>query len=170
MGICSSCEATTVAAATSTAKLVLRDGKLQEFAWPVKAAHVLQDGDAADCFLCSADDMEFDDFVAPVGGDDELQPGQLYFLLPLSMLRRRLSPDEMAALAVKASAALMGDCRCQGGAAPAGGLLFPDASEEKPGGPVAVPEQQRRRRRGAAAKRGRGRGRDFEPELSGIAE
>ncbi|WOK92238.1 hypothetical protein Cni_G00929 [Canna indica] len=163
MGICSSYDATAVAAASgATAKLVLQDGKLQEFARPVKAAHVLQKDPA--CFVCSADDMEFDDFVAPVNAEDELQPGQLYFLLPVSMLRRRLHADEIAALAVKASAALMGSgsgchCQCRKGCA-GQHLVFPDA---------AAPEQRRSRRR-PGSRRGGGKGRDFKSGLSGIPE
>ncbi|KAJ8460672.1 hypothetical protein OPV22_033598 [Ensete ventricosum] len=165
MGICSSCDATTVVAATATAKLVLQDGKLQEFARPVKAFHVLQKD--PNCFVCSADDMEFDDFVSPVNADDELQPGQLYFLLPVSMLRRPLHAEEMAALAVKASAALMdsGGYHCRGG--PVGRLVFPDASA---GGIRSAVAPAARRRRGPSSKRQGGKGRDFKSELGGIPE
>ncbi|CAL9151235.1 uncharacterized protein LOC103993094 [Musa acuminata AAA Group] len=165
MGICSSCDATTVVAATATAKLVLQDGKLQEFARPVKASHVLQKD--PNCFVCSADDMGFDDFVSPVNADDELQPGQLYFLLPVSMLRRPLHAEEMAALAVKASAALMDSdgYHCRGG--PVGRLVFPEASADGIRSAVA-PAQ--RRRRGPSSKRRGGKGRDFKSELGGIPE
>ncbi|XP_042443062.1 uncharacterized protein LOC122028113 [Zingiber officinale] len=173
MGICSSCEATAVAAgggdaaaATTTAKLVLQDGRLQEFPRPVKAGHVLQKQPS--CFVCSANDMEFDDYVSAVDAEDELQLGQLYFLLPVSMLRRRLHADDIAALAVKASAALMssggaaGGCHCRA-------LVFPEA-----GARLAVstgaPELQRRRRRRSGGRRGGGRGRDFKSTLSGIPE
>ncbi|CAN1814839.1 hypothetical protein LINPERHAP1_LOCUS27242 [Linum perenne] len=51
--------------------------------------------------------MEFDDVVSAVHEEDELQPGQLYFALPVSWLNHPLQPEEMAALAVKASSALM---------------------------------------------------------------
>ncbi|KAL2522878.1 uncharacterized protein Fot_26801 [Forsythia ovata] len=61
--------------------------------------------------------MDFDDVVSAVSDDEVLQPGQLYFALPLSRLKRRLKAEEMAALAVKASSALTksgGDkCRCR---------------------------------------------------------
>lgn len=49
--------------------------------------------------------MEFDDVVSAVRDDDVLQLGQLYFALPVHRLNRLLSPEEMAALAVKASSA-----------------------------------------------------------------
>nr|GFD09757.1 hypothetical protein [Tanacetum cinerariifolium] len=54
--------------------------------------------------------MEFDDVVSAVRDEDVLQPGQLYFALPLSRLRRPLGAEEMAALAVKASSALAKTC------------------------------------------------------------
>lgn len=100
MGICSSCDSTSVA----TAKLILDDGRLQEFPYPVKVSYVLQKNPA--CFICNSDEMDFDDVVSAVSDDEELQPGQLYFALPLSRLKHRLQAEEMAALAVKASSAL----------------------------------------------------------------
>ncbi|KAK4416266.1 hypothetical protein Salat_2452100 [Sesamum alatum] len=100
MGICSSCDSTSVA----TAKLILDDGRLQEFPYPVKVSYVLQKNPA--CFICNSDEMDFDDVVSAVSDEEELQPGQLYFALPLSRLKHRLQAEEMAALAVKASSAL----------------------------------------------------------------
>ncbi|EXB96695.1 hypothetical protein L484_011736 [Morus notabilis] len=55
MGICSSTSATHVA----TAKLILQDGRLQEFAYPVKVSYVLQKNPS--CFICNSDEMDFDD-------------------------------------------------------------------------------------------------------------
>ncbi|XWS45347.1 hypothetical protein CRYUN_Cryun15aG0129000 [Craigia yunnanensis] len=101
MGICSSCESTHVA----TAKLILQDGRLQEFPYPVKVSYVLQRNPM--CFICNSDEMDFDDVVSAIQEDEELQPGQLYFALPLSWLKHPLQAEEMATLAVKASSALM---------------------------------------------------------------
>lgn len=101
MGNCSSSDSTSVA----TAKLVLQDGRLKEFSQPVKVSHLLHEYPA--CFICNSDEMDFDDVVTAVDEDQVLQPGQLYFALPLSRLRHPLQPQEMAALAVKASSALM---------------------------------------------------------------
>ncbi|KAG2724640.1 hypothetical protein I3843_01G026600 [Carya illinoinensis] len=101
MGICSSSSSTDVA----TAKLVLQDGRLQEFSYPVKVSYLLQKNPT--CFICNADEMDFDDVLLAVNDDEELQVGQLYFALPLSKLKHPLQPEEMAALAVKASSALM---------------------------------------------------------------
>lgn len=100
MGICSSSESTSVA----TVKLILHDGRLQEFLSPVKASHVLQKNPA--CFICDSDDMDFDDAVVAIGSEEDLLPGQLYFALPMSWLGSPLRPAEMADLAVKADSAL----------------------------------------------------------------
>lgn len=100
MGICSSCESTCVA----TAKLILEDGRLQEYSYPVRVSYLLQK--YPDSFICNSDEMGFDDVVLGVCDDEELQLGQIYFALPLSRLNRRLLPQDMAALAVKASSAL----------------------------------------------------------------
>ncbi|XP_065875290.1 uncharacterized protein [Euphorbia lathyris] len=101
MGICSSCDSTHVA----TAKLILQDGRLQEFSYPIKVSYVLQKNPTY--FICNADEMDFDDVLSAINDDEELQPGQLYFALPLNRLKHPLQPEEMAALAVKASSALM---------------------------------------------------------------
>ncbi|KAJ6398502.1 hypothetical protein OIU77_019322 [Salix suchowensis] len=101
MGICSSCESTHL----QTAKLILQDGRLQEFSYPVKVSYFLAKNPSY--FVCNADSMEFDAFVSALNVDEELQPGQLYFALPLSWLKHPLQPEQMAALAVKASSALM---------------------------------------------------------------
>ncbi|CAN6459892.1 unnamed protein product [Victoria cruziana] len=111
MGTCASCEAAVATAPAplklstgGTAKLVRPDGDLEEFESPVKASYVLRRDPS--CFICHSDAMEFDGFVSAVGADEDLLPGQLYFALPLSSLRHRLRPAELAALAAKATAAL----------------------------------------------------------------
>ncbi|XP_076896598.1 uncharacterized protein LOC143549614 [Bidens hawaiensis] len=104
MGICSSSDIATSVSVTTTAKLILHDGTLQEYSYPVKVSHVLQKHPLF--FICNSDEMEFDDVATAIRDDDVLQPGQLYFALPVSRLRCRLQPQEMAALAVKASHAL----------------------------------------------------------------
>ncbi|KAG6595072.1 hypothetical protein SDJN03_11625, partial [Cucurbita argyrosperma subsp. sororia] len=101
MGICSSSESTAVA----TAKLILNDGSLQEFSYPVKVSYVLQKNPS--CFICNSDEMDFDDALSAINDEEELQLGQLYFALPLSRLKQPLQAEEMAALAVKANSALM---------------------------------------------------------------
>ncbi|KAK4781080.1 hypothetical protein SAY87_017186 [Trapa incisa] len=104
MGICLSSR--TFAADGDTAKLILQDGRLEELPCPVSVSQVLQSYDPT-CFICDSDEMEFDDAVCAVNADEELRPGCLYFALPLSCLGRPMQAQDMAALAVMASTALM---------------------------------------------------------------
>lgn len=100
MGLCISCQTTP----QTTGKLILPDGTLQEFTNPIKVSDILNKHPST--FICNSDEMDFDDVVFAMKHDENLQPGQLYFALPLKQLKHRLQPEEMAALAVKASAAL----------------------------------------------------------------
>ncbi|CAA7399477.1 unnamed protein product [Spirodela intermedia] len=159
MGACNSCEVT---AACSTAKVIAEDGRLLEFAAPVKVFQVLLKSPGS-FFICDADDMDFEDYVREVGEEEELQPGQIYFVLPRSMLRRRLHSEEMAALAVKASAALVksGCAAAFGGHLGEGEELRRSVSSCSPSEPTAG---QRRSRKGS------GSGRNFPPRLGAIPE
>ncbi|GJN23377.1 hypothetical protein PR202_gb11021 [Eleusine coracana subsp. coracana] len=107
-----------------------------------------------------ADGLELGGAVAAVGNEEELQPGQLYFVLPAAMRRWPLQAEEMAALAVRASAALVGDGE--------GPLVFPEqaaaVSAAGEGGATRSGKGCRRSRRGSS------RGRDFVPDLGAIAE
>ncbi|TKY70511.1 hypothetical protein E2542_SST06801 [Spatholobus suberectus] len=164
MGNCSSSDSTQVA----TAKLVLQDGRLQEFSYPVKVSFLLQKNPA--CFICNSDELDFDDVVTAIDEDQVLQPGQLYFALPLSRLRHPLQPHEMAALAVKASSALMktadkcGSRRKQ--------ILFAneyDPNSKRVSPALAVGGSATVHGRGRAAAGGAGKGR-FSALLSSIPE
>ncbi|KAI3922016.1 hypothetical protein MKX01_005705 [Papaver californicum] len=79
MGIFSSYEWVSV----ETAKLIHPDGQLQEFSYPVRVLYVLQKYPY--CFICNYDEMDFGNYVSAIHGDEELQLGYLYFVLPLSM-------------------------------------------------------------------------------------
>ncbi|CAI0554354.1 unnamed protein product [Linum tenue] len=170
MGNCRSCDSTRVGGGASTAKLILQDGRLQEFSYPVKASFVLRMIDThAPHFICNADEMEFDDSVLAVDDDEELQPGQLYFALPVAWLRRPLQPEEMAALAVKASSALMKT------SAGGGGIEFEKSGCRSDVGkcrrrgsapPAAAAGGRRSRRRGSSS----GSEKKFAAMLSAIPE
>ncbi|XP_020573021.1 uncharacterized protein LOC110019620 [Phalaenopsis equestris] len=154
MGVCASCEATSVAPIT-TSKLVLFNGELREFACPVKAAHALQKD--AEFFVCDADEMEVGGFLSAVPDDMELRLGQIYFVLPRSMLRQPLQGADLAALAVKASAALVK--ASPGGETP---LVFSETLRCE-AAETTMPRRNRRRRSG-------GSGLSFESNLSSIVE
>lgn len=143
----------------TAARVVLSDGALGRFPGGTRASQAVKTaGGAGACFLCSADGLELGRAVAAVAPDEELQPGQLYFVLPAAMLRRPLQAEEMAALAVRASAALVGDHD--------GPLVFPEAAAGG-GGAAAGRSGGKACQR---SRRGSSRGRDFVPDLGAIAE
>ncbi|XP_074569136.1 uncharacterized protein LOC141825651 [Curcuma longa] len=159
MGSCHSSEAATLGSAAATAKVVLSDGGLREYTRRVTAGSVLGK-DAGSFFVCDADEMEIEGFVSEVGAEEELLPGQLYFVLPRAMLKHPLLADELAALAVKASAALMGSC----GKRAMAPLVFPAADVEEGAG------DRRSRVKGRKKRTRSGSGRKFAPHLSAIRE
>ena len=135
MGLCVSCDAASDSVAT--ARVVLPTGELRVYTQAITAALALEEvchGEQG-WFLCDADAMGFQGSVAAVVGAEELRPGQIYFVLPEEMLRRSLTLEEVAALAVKASAALVkaatassaGGRRRRGSVAP---LVFAPSEED----------------------------------------
>lgn len=154
MGGCHSCDAAAAVApanATTAILVVLPNGGLREYPWPVTAGGILGK-DALRFFVCDADDMEIDASAPEVRAAEEMRQGQLYFVFPRAMLKRPLQAEDLAALAVKASAALAQ--RCGKGDVAAAPSVVP--AVEAGGG----------KRRGG---RGRGRSR-FVPDLSAIPE
>ncbi|WOK99608.1 hypothetical protein Cni_G08320 [Canna indica] len=163
MGACASCNAATMIATEGTTKVVFPDGGLREYGRPVTPAWVLGK-DAACYFVCDVDEMEFEEFVSAVGANRELRLGQLYFVLPRSMLSHPLRAEELAALAVKASAALVGSSTGGCGRGAVVPLVFPEEAEAEAVGKKMVEEKKKQQRSTA------GRGRKFAPELTAIPE
>ncbi|KAF6986781.1 hypothetical protein CFC21_004500 [Triticum aestivum] len=95
--------------AWTAGQVLLPTGELREYPRLATAGQVLDDSVAGDAgwFLCDADEMGFDGPVAAVAEAEELRPGQIYFVLPAEALRNGLRPEDLAALAVRASAALI---------------------------------------------------------------
>ncbi|CAI0458574.1 unnamed protein product [Linum tenue] len=92
----------------NTVKVVNADGKLQEFRHPIRAGKVvsLSSSPGRCCFVCSSESMSIGELAPPLGDEEELQLGQLYFLLPVYYFARNpLSISDLCDLAVKASAA-----------------------------------------------------------------
>ncbi|XP_047046618.1 uncharacterized protein LOC124651610 [Lolium rigidum] len=107
MGSCVSLSAAPALPTVATAKVVHVDGSMVQFATPVTAREALgSDATSSSSFLCSCDELRFDAPARALAAEEALQPGCLYFALPVSMLRRPLSGQDMAALAVKASSGL----------------------------------------------------------------
>ncbi|KAK3156247.1 hypothetical protein QOZ80_2AG0104740 [Eleusine coracana subsp. coracana] len=97
-----------VSLSPAPARVIAADGSLNE----VHGASVsdVLSGDAAASpslsFVCNSDALYFNESPPALGHGEPLQPGQIYFVLPAAMLGRPLSSADMAALAVRASAAL----------------------------------------------------------------
>nr|CAB3449182.1 unnamed protein product [Digitaria exilis] len=64
------------------------------------------DAAAPPLFVCNSDALYFNEHPPALDPSDLLRPGQIYFVLPASMLEKPLSTADMAALAVRASLAL----------------------------------------------------------------
>ncbi|XP_051126463.1 uncharacterized protein LOC127248248 [Andrographis paniculata] len=90
------------------ANLVTLAGELRQYPIPATVSQVLDyEGCSPDSFfVCSSDGLDFDDFIPSLDLDAELEPAQIYFLLPASKLKHRLVASDMAALVVKADIAL----------------------------------------------------------------
>ena len=87
-----------------TAQIIHWDGSLEELKQPLKAAQILSR--SPNCFLCSSESMFVGTHPPQLAADDDLQLGQIYFLLPLSPSRAPLSLPDLCALAIMASSAL----------------------------------------------------------------
>ncbi|CAM0905248.1 unnamed protein product [Alopecurus aequalis] len=114
MGLCmSSCAAAAAVRleglTASTVMVLLPTGELREYPQQTTASRALEDAVAGDAgwFLCDADAMGFEGAVSAMGAGAELRPGQIYFVLPSEARRNGLRREEIAALAVRASAALV---------------------------------------------------------------
>ncbi|XP_047088717.1 uncharacterized protein LOC124700675 [Lolium rigidum] len=174
MGLCVSCDA--AADCTPTARVVLPSGELREYSQPATAAVAVEEVSHGKegWFLCDADAMGLQGSVAAVPGADELRPGQIYFVLPAEMLRRSLTLEEVAALAVKASAALVkassaGGRRRRGSVVP---LVFEPSEEDYSDDSVmtiVAAKQAVVQKRPVACRGGRSPPR-FSPDLTAIPE
>ncbi|CAA0824393.1 Unknown protein [Striga hermonthica] len=91
-----------------SSNVVSADGVLRQYSLPATAADVLasQALSPDSLFLCNSDRLYFGDFIPSLNAGDQLEPAQIYFVLPAEKLQYRLSAADMAALAVKASVAL----------------------------------------------------------------
>lgn len=114
MGSCISSsysEANSNSITTPTAKVISTKGDLHEFSIPVTASQVLRSetDSPLSFFICNSDKLYYDDYIPPLDSTHLLQPDQIYFVLPIARLNYPLTTSDMAALAVKANAALLHD-------------------------------------------------------------
>lgn len=95
-------------------------GELRQYTVPVAASQVLHsdtpssssssssttDNNDVGWFLCNSDSLYYEEYIKALDVEEELEGGQIYFLLPAAKLDYPLTASDMAALAVKASLAL----------------------------------------------------------------
>lgn len=109
MGSCISSSTTSAAvAAAPAAKVVALDGSLHEYPRLVTVSAVLGPMRKS-CFLCSADSLYLDKHIPALAPDFVLEHDQIYFVMPNAKLGYPLPGSDMAALAIKAGAALARD-------------------------------------------------------------
>ncbi|KAF3435637.1 hypothetical protein FNV43_RR22728 [Rhamnella rubrinervis] len=168
MGNCRSISIVATSSTTATAKLILQDGQLQEFSDPIKVSQLLQNYNISSTLyaICDSDHMEFGEHVHGLNGEEELQVGRLYFVLPLSRLNSPFQVEDMASLAFKASLALGKRRRslkgqiiriCESrGSKEADRLVFTTKMNENIAGAGVIHREfvRRRRRKGAVGGRG----------------
>ncbi|XP_059067674.1 uncharacterized protein LOC131858454 [Cryptomeria japonica] len=84
MGICISVEGNDVY--EPTANVILMDGGIQKFSGPVKVEEILKNNPGH--FVFSSDGLYIGKFISEILPQEELQIGQLYFVLPRKKLGR----------------------------------------------------------------------------------
>ncbi|GLJ44752.1 hypothetical protein SUGI_0941060 [Cryptomeria japonica] len=106
MGICISVGANDVY--EPTAIVILMDGSIQKFSDPVKVEEILKNNPGH--FVCSSDGLYIGKFISELLPHQELQLGQLYFVLPRKKLEFVLCEKDMASLLFKANNATAQIC------------------------------------------------------------
>uniref|UniRef100_A0ACD5UQ31 Uncharacterized protein n=1 Tax=Avena sativa TaxID=4498 RepID=A0ACD5UQ31_AVESA len=186
MGLCMSSGAAAVAAVradgllASAAMVLLPTGELREYTPAATAGRVLEDSveSGGEWFLCDADAIGFEGAVSAVGGGEELRPGQIYFVLPAEARRNGLRREDIASLAVRASAALVQKASTAGGrgrwrrAGSASPLVFAPPAEkvDRASAYKTVPALAARKRQVVRAKSAGRMQTRFAPDLSAIPE
>lgn len=87
-----------------TTKVIHVDGWVQELKQPIQAKAVTSQNPS--CFLCSYESLSIGTCAPHVPGEEELQAGHIYFLMPFSRARQPLSLPDLCVLAITATSAL----------------------------------------------------------------
>lgn len=84
------------------------NGEFRQFPPLVTVCQVLLQlqSPSSSSFICNSDNLYYDEIIPALDSEHELQSCQIYFILSITKLNYPLSASDMAALAVKASAAL----------------------------------------------------------------
>lgn len=109
MGVCSSTQNTGTLEADgmkekAKAKVIHVDGQIQELQQPMKASNITSQNPG--CFLCNSESIFIGSCVPRLPEEELLQPGQIYFLMPISCAHTPMSLADLCALAIKASSGM----------------------------------------------------------------
>ncbi|GMI76919.1 hypothetical protein like AT3G50800 [Hibiscus trionum] len=80
------------------------EGRVQELKQSIQAKNIISRN--PNCFLCSSESIGIGTCMPQLPDDEELQPGRIYFLLPVSYSHKPVSLPDLCALAIKASSSL----------------------------------------------------------------
>jgi len=95
-------------------KVIHWNGSVQGFHRLINVAELMLDNPQH--FVCHANGLQIGRRIHPLSADEDLDLGQLYFLLPMAKLHSVLSATDMAALAFKANSAMKTTSRWSSGA------------------------------------------------------
>ncbi|KAJ4963669.1 hypothetical protein NE237_023608 [Protea cynaroides] len=88
----------------SEAMVIDADGKLQKFKEQTKVRDVISQN--PNCFLCNAESIYVDSCFPPLPDTEELQFGQIYFLLPLTKQNIPVTLPDLCTLAIRTASVL----------------------------------------------------------------
>ncbi|KAL3722244.1 uncharacterized protein LOC104420474 [Eucalyptus grandis] len=91
----------------ATVKIVRADGKVRQYKEPLQARLITSQNPSF--FLCSSESLSLDSCPPQVAEEEELQAGQIYFLLPLALAHKPLRLPDLCDLAIKASSVVGND-------------------------------------------------------------
>ncbi|XP_014508513.1 uncharacterized protein LOC106768056 [Vigna radiata var. radiata] len=98
MGACFSCDSSSI---LKHIRVVHMNGYVEDFEQPISVRQVI--GHPSKHFLCTSTQL-LSASSKSMTGETHLQPGQVYFMLPYSVLQADVSPVDLAALVKRLSA------------------------------------------------------------------
>ncbi|CAI8611112.1 unnamed protein product [Vicia faba] len=100
MGACYSCNTSSIL--KNIIRVVHLNGFVEDFDQPISASQVI--GNPPKHFVCTSIQLLSSSYKPLKGDNSQLQPGQLYFMLPYSVLQADVSPVDLACLAKRLTA------------------------------------------------------------------
>ncbi|KAJ1433451.1 hypothetical protein SESBI_05980 [Sesbania bispinosa] len=95
MGACLSCKSSST---LKNVRVVHLNGYVEDFEQPISVTQVIGNGNPPKHFVCTSIQL-LSSSSKSLKGDTQLQPGQVYFMLPYSVLQADVSPVDLTSLA-----------------------------------------------------------------------